>query len=149
MKSLRSREVGNSCRSCRGRRLRRNLSGLSVIDLAACLPVVLLLAFGTIEATSRIFLRQSLHIAAYEATKLASQAKQTTSEACIERAEKILASRKVRAATVHFPSGPAEEVAPGETITVELRASTHLNSPLAGKLIPDRQIVARAVMVKQ
>ena len=40
--------------------------GVAAVELAVCLPVIILLVFGAIEASSFIFLKQSLNVAAYE-----------------------------------------------------------------------------------
>ena len=40
--------------------------GVAAVEFAVCLPVIILLVFGAIEASSFIFLKQSLNVAAYE-----------------------------------------------------------------------------------
>ena len=41
-----------------------------MVELAICLPVLILLLFGTIEACAIIYLNQSLKIAAYEGARV-------------------------------------------------------------------------------
>ena len=48
------------------RTTRSNRRGIAAVELAVCLPVIVLLVFGSIEASSFIFLKQSLNVSAYE-----------------------------------------------------------------------------------
>lgn len=47
----------------------RSRKGLATVELAVCLPVLLILVFGSIECTSAIFLKQRLQAAAYEGAR--------------------------------------------------------------------------------
>ena len=42
---------------------RRKFSGVAAAEFAVCLPLIVLLVFGSIEATNYIFLKQTLNIA--------------------------------------------------------------------------------------
>lgn len=55
----------------------KNRRGLAAIEFAICLPVLALLVFGSLEATAFIFLKQSLHVAAYEGVRNGSRADAT------------------------------------------------------------------------
>jgi Flp pilus assembly protein TadG len=48
----------------------RQRNGAAVVELAAVLPVFVLLLMGTIETCNMIFLQQSLKIAAYEGARI-------------------------------------------------------------------------------
>lgn len=43
--------------------------GTSVVEFAVCMPLIMLIVLGAIEATSMIFLKQSLQAAAYEGSR--------------------------------------------------------------------------------
>ena len=45
--------------------------GAAVVEFAVCLPLVILIVLGTIEAGSLLFLKQTLVQAAYEGAKVA------------------------------------------------------------------------------
>ena len=53
-----------SSKQCK--RHRRTRRAVAAVEFAVCLPVIIMLVFGAIEASSFIFLKQSLNVAAYE-----------------------------------------------------------------------------------
>jgi Flp pilus assembly protein TadG len=110
--------------------------------------VIILLVFGSIEASSFLFLKQSLNVAAYEGAREAIRSGSGNAEAA-ERARTILASRNVQDFLIEFPEGEAGEAARGETVVVTVTAPSRTNSPLAGQFVPNRQLAARVVMVKE
>lgn len=54
--------------------------GAAIVELTICLPIIGVLTFGTIEACSMIYLKQSLEIAAYEGGRTALRPGATSSE---------------------------------------------------------------------
>ena len=134
------------------RRIKRDRAarrrGVAAVEFAVCLPVIVLLVFGSIEASSFIFLKQSLSVAAYEGIREAVRSGSTTGDA-IARAEDILNARFVEDFQVSFPSGSVEDAARGEEITIEVKAPTEPNSPLAGSFVNNRTLTAHVVMVKE
>ncbi len=129
-------------------RHRRLHSGLATVEFAVCLPLIILLVFGSIEASSFIFLKQTLNIAAYEGIRESIKVGSNNAQG-VHRAENILRSRDVQDYEIVFPSGQTGETKRGEDVVIEVRASTAANSPLAGKFINDRLLTARVVMVKE
>ena len=125
-----------------------NRSGLAAVEFAICLPVLALLVFGSIEATAFIFLKQSLHVAAYEGVRTGSRLDATQADA-INRARAILDSRDVRGATINFVTGDVASIARGEPVIVEVAAPTNVNSPLAGQWIANRTLTSRVFMLKE
>jgi Flp pilus assembly protein TadG len=122
--------------------------GVATVELAICLPVLVLLVFGSIEAASFIFLKQSLHVAAYEGIREGIRVGSTDAEA-IGRSNAILNSRFVRDSTVRFPSGSIANATRGQQIVIEVSAPTRTNSPLAGQWVPNRTLTTRLVMLKE
>jgi hypothetical protein len=122
--------------------------GLATVELAVCLPVLALLVFGSIEAASFIFLKQSLQVAAYEGIREAIRTT-ATEESATNRARAILTSRVVNNATVRFPSGSPNSLARGQQLVIEVSAPTSTNSPLAGQWVSNRILTARLVMLKE
>ena len=127
---------------------RSDRRGVAAVEFAVCLPVIVLLVFGSIEASSFIFLKQSLNVAAYEGIREAVRSGSTSSDA-IDRAENILSSREVNDFQVRFPSGNVANASRGSEIVIEVSAPTETNSPLAGQFITNRVLTARVVMVKE
>ncbi|HBJ35885.1 MAG TPA: hypothetical protein DDZ51_14275 [Planctomycetaceae bacterium] len=130
--------------SRRGRKRR----GLAAVEFAICLPVLALLVFGSIEATAFIFLKQSLHVAAYEGVRSGSRITGSQAEATA-RIRAILDSRDVRGATVNFITGDVASVQRGGPVIIEVAAPTNVNSPLAGQWIANRTLTSRVFMLKE
>lgn len=126
----------------------RNRQGVAAVEFAICVPVLALLVFGSIEATAFIFLKQSLHVAAYESARTGCRVDATQAEAT-NRATAILTSRDVRGATINFVTGDVASVPRGEPIIVEVAAPTNVNSPLAGQWIANRTLTSRVFMLKE
>ncbi|MDV6033337.1 MAG: pilus assembly protein [Phycisphaera sp. RhM] len=126
---------------------RRKRDGVAAVEFAVCLPVIVLLVFGSIEASSFIFLKQSLSVACYEAAREASQSGSTEAEAD-SRALAILESRRVNDFEIRFPTG-VDELQRGEQVVCEISAPTRTNSPIAGEFVTNRTLVARVVMLKE
>jgi Flp pilus assembly protein TadG len=117
-------------------------------ELAVCLPVMVLLVFGSIEATCFIFLQQSLQVAAYEGARDACRI-DATHEAATARARNILDSRDVQGASIQFHANDIGKLSRGEPVIVEVTAPTRKNSPLAGQWIANRDLRARVYMLKE
>ena len=122
--------------------------GVAAAEFAVCLPLIILLVFGSIEATSFIFLKQTLNIAAYEGIREAIKVGSDNALAKA-KAENILQARDVKGYEIEFPNGQSQLIQRGKNVVLEVRASTAANSPLVGQFINDRSIVVRVVMVKE
>ena len=123
-------------------------AGVAATEFAVCLPLIILLVFGSIEATSYIFLKQTLNIAAYEGIRESIKVGSDNASGA-SRAENILLSRDVNSYEIVFPNAPSGQTQRGDTVVLEVRASAAANSPLIGQFVNDRQLVARVVMVKE
>ncbi|MEM9586674.1 MAG: TadE/TadG family type IV pilus assembly protein [Planctomycetota bacterium] len=135
-------------RTANATRARSRRRGAAAIEFAVCLPVIVLLVFGSIEASSFIFLKQSLCVAAYEGCREAIRAESTNATAR-SRATTILNSRGVTGFDIQFPNGAVANADRGDEIVVVVTAPTNTNSPLAGDYITNRVLNARVVMVKE
>lgn len=121
---------------------------MAAIEFAVCLPILVLLVFGAIEASSFIFLKQSLSVAAYEGVREAVRVTSNNADG-VNRAENILSARLINDFQIDFPNGEAGAAARGDTIAIEVSAPTATNSPLAGRWLTNRTLTARVVMVKE
>ena len=130
------------------RSTRNQRRGVAAVEFAVCLPIIVLLVFGSIEASSFIFLKQSLSVAAYEGAREAALHDSTTA-AATARATNILTARQVSDFQVSFPEGTPDTKSRGEDFVVQVTAPTNSNSPLAGQFITNRVIVSQVVMVKE
>src|SRR5262245_57067388 len=99
------------------RSMQRRRRGVAATEFAVCLPIIVLLVIGTIEACSMIFLKQSLAVAAYEGARTAiipGATKADVETAC----NQILADRDVAGATVTIKPTNIEALNPGDFVDV-------------------------------
>ncbi|MCA9065651.1 MAG: pilus assembly protein, partial [Planctomycetaceae bacterium] len=69
-------------------------SGAALVEFALVLPLLLLILMGALETCSMLYLKQTLHIAAYEATRV-TLVPNTTSAQVNFAAQQILNDRRV------------------------------------------------------
>ncbi|WP_146578041.1 TadE/TadG family type IV pilus assembly protein [Neorhodopirellula pilleata] len=122
--------------------------GAAAVEFAVCLPVLTLMVFGSIEASTMIFLKQTLNVAAYEAGREAIRSGSSNANATV-RASGILQNREVQDFTIRFPNGESFDAQRGQDIIVEVSAPSGPNSPLLGEFISNRILTSTVVMVKQ
>lgn len=120
----------------------------AVVEFAVCLPLIMLLILGSIEATSAVFLKQALTAAAYEGIREAAQANSTTTLAQ-QRALDVLNNRQVRGFNVAFTPGDVRTAVRGQRIAIEVSAPMSPNSPFMGNVVRDRVARVRTVMIKE
>lgn len=122
--------------------------GAAAVEFAVCLPLLILLVFGSIEASSMIFLKQTLNVAAYEATREAVRRGRSNADASA-RAQAILDSRNTAGYRIDFPNGESFDIVRGQEVVAVVSAPSGANSPLVGQFIRTRNLSSRVVMVKQ
>jgi len=122
--------------------------GAALVEFAVCLPVLMIMVLGSMEASSAIFVRQALTTSAYEGAREAIRTGATTS-AAITRAQDVLTARRIRSSTIRFTPGDVQSAARGSTIILEVSAPYAANSPFFGNVIRDRVTTVRTVMVKE
>ena len=127
---------------------RHNRRGAALVEFAICLPVLVLIVLGSIEAASAIFVRQGLVVAAYEASREAARRDGTTSNATA-RATAILSQRNINSAAIQITPNNLSDVKRGEPITVQIVAGMKANSPFFGKVIQDRNVTVSTTMVRE
>ncbi len=122
--------------------------GAAIVEFAVCLPVIMILILGSMEATSAIFVRQALTTSAYEGIREAIRIGSTTSNAT-SRAQAVLTARQIRNSSIQFTPSDLQTAARGSNVVVEVSALFMANSPFFGNVISDRVTTVRAVMVKE
>ena len=122
--------------------------GAVVVELAATLPIFLLILVGTIEATSMVYLQQSLKISSYEGSRVSlipgSDASNVTA-ACNE----ILSARSIRAGIVSISPSNFETQPYGTKITVTVQADCSSNSLFSPWFYAGRSLSAQTTMMKE
>jgi Flp pilus assembly protein TadG len=126
----------------------RHRRGAAVVEFAVCLPIIMLLVLGSIEATSAVFVRQALTTSAYEGIREAVRTGSTTVNS-VQRAQNVLDSRRIRSSSIRFTPADVDNTPRGDLITIEVSAPYGANSPFMGRVIRDRTATVRTVMVKE
>jgi Flp pilus assembly protein TadG len=135
--------IGESLRSAKS-----NRKGAALVELSVCLPVLMILILGSIEATSAIFVRQALTTAAYEAAREASRTGATTATATA-RGQAVLEARRIQNSTINLTPADISTARRGSLITIEVTATLSGNLPFTGRVIPDQVNRVRTIMVKE
>ena len=126
----------------------RQRRGAALIEFAVCLPIIMILILGSLEASSAIFLKQGLQTAAHEAIRDAARPK-SQDPVSLAKATAILDTRGIRSSTVRFEPESPQSAKRGTKIAVTVSAPIRGNSPFIGKVIQDRTLSTRLVMIKE
>ncbi|HEX4415750.1 MAG TPA: TadE family protein [Lacipirellulaceae bacterium] len=124
----------------------RKPRGVAAAELAVCLPIVVLMVLGTIEACSALFLKQSLTAAAYEGVRTAITPT-ATSSAVQASCNQILADRKIKNATVTIKPTAFANLKPGEFVAITVSAPCASNSLVPVTFYRGRTLTATATMM--
>jgi len=101
---------------------RNQRTGAAIIEMAICMPVLVLLVYGTIELTGSIFLKQTLTSAAHEGALFGMKVG-ASEEGIRERVELILEGRNLgdTCDVQVSPTGDAfDAMASGDSFTVSV-----------------------------
>ncbi len=123
---------------------------VAVVELAFLLPILLTIAFGTLEICNRLFLRQTAAVAAYEGARLA--ARRTVTQAQVEaRCMSLLAGRRIVGGSVIITpgNGGMATMATGDQLTVKIVIPVAGNTPVSYVLTPSGSVQASAVMLRE
>lgn len=126
----------------------RSRRAAATLELAICLPIIVTVVLGTIEAANSIFLKQSLTIAAYEAARVAS-ASGGTSAAAELRAQEIMNAKNLT--TFQFQMTPSDltNVTAGTQISVTITTLANANSLSPSWYSPTTKMSATMRMIRQ
>ena len=123
--------------------------GIASLECALCLPIVILITFGTIDLCSAMFLRESITIAAYEGARIGVM-HTGTDDQCMARVNQILTERGITynagACSINTPFESAETLDP-VTVTVSVPCAGNL--ALSGWLFAGRSLEANVTMRKE
>ena len=101
--------------------------GVATVEFAVCLPVIVLVVLGSIEAASMLFLRQAMIQSAYEGAKVAILRNADNGDA-IAAAEAVIQGRQLDGVTISFDPLDIAAAVPGDTIRVTASAPGDANS---------------------
>ena len=123
-------------------------TGVAAAELAACLPVIILLVLAMIECCTMIFLKQSVTVAAYEGVRTAVEHNATPAEVR-GKCEGILNDRRVQQGTITISPANFETIPPGRYIEVTVSAPAGANSVIPGSFFRGRNLSGSAEMMKE
>ena len=126
----------------------RKRAGTALVEFAVCLPLLLILILGSMEATSAIFVRQALTTSAYEGIREAIRIRSTT-QGATSRAQAVLTARQIRDSAIRFTPADIRAAPRGSKIIIEVSAPYKINSQFFGIVIADQVTTVRSVMVKE
>jgi Flp pilus assembly protein TadG len=99
------------------------------VELAVCLPLLVIIALGSIEATNAIFLKEHLTSAAYEGARKATTVGQTSTTATTT-AQAVLTQFGIAGGTITVTPTVGTTTAAGTQVTVSVTAPLGSNSCL-------------------
>lgn len=125
---------------------RRSRRGVAAVELAVCLPIVVLLVVATMEACSAVFLKQSLTVAAYEGVRT-SLVEGATASNVQAACNQVLADRKIDGGTITVSPSDIASMNVGEFVNVTVSAPCNENSVVPANFYRGRRISATASMM--
>jgi TadE-like protein len=118
----------NSCIGLRPQHiLADSRNGVAAVEFAVCLPVLVLIVFGMIEASNAIYLKHALTIGAYEVARSVSEPGGLESDA-ETRFNEVMSARGIENATFTINPSIDSTVLPGTPISVTVQAPANSNS---------------------
>jgi Flp pilus assembly protein TadG len=131
---------------------RRERRGLAAVELALCLPIVLVTALGMIETSNVVFVQTRMQSVAYEGVRVAtrpttSAAQAATAATVITECNTMLSQLGVNGATVTLNPSSLTSLVPQQTVTVTITAPLSQNSTVAYVLSSSMTLTASATLV--
>jgi Flp pilus assembly protein TadG len=110
------------------RRLAGSRRASAAVELAVCLPMLMIVAMGTLEITDLMYLRERLKTAAFEGARKGTATSQTAASATAA-ATSVLTQRGITSGSVSVsPAGLSSTTAKGTEVTVTVSAPMGSNS---------------------
>jgi Flp pilus assembly protein TadG len=120
----------------------------AVVELAVCLPVIVILVLGALEGANILFCRQAMVEAAYEACKHASRTDGTNALATT-LADDVLRARRINVATINISPGNVSAVKAGGEVSVNIVVDSDTRTYTSLGLFSSRPISVTATMQKE
>ncbi|MDA8745915.1 pilus assembly protein [Rubripirellula amarantea] len=118
--------------------------GVAVVELAICLPLLVFVLLGTIEACHMIHLKQDLSVAAYEGVRIGVLP--GSSKTAIEtQCNMLMEDRGIKGYSITISSDP-KTLTRGQPLTVTVAAPCTQNSLVGAVLYQDKTLTESMVM---
>jgi len=128
----------------------RSRKGIATVELAVCLPIMVILVLGFIEASSAIFLKQRLTASAYEGVRKVTAPTKTSADG-ITAANDVLTQFGISGGTITVTPNVTAATATGTQVSVKVEAPISSNSCIKPFIIGKTftKIQATVVMIRQ
>ncbi len=136
---LRKKLPTSGCSHSRSRR------GLAVVELAVCLPVLVLILLATIEACVMLQLQQNVAITAYEGARIGIMPGIEASAVQFQ-CEMLLDDRNITGYTITMDPTDPRTMNEGDLFTVTVEADCAVNSVVGGVFFENKVITESVVM---
>jgi Flp pilus assembly protein TadG len=120
----------------------------AAVELAVCLPIIVILVFGALEGANIMFCRQAMVQAAYEACKHASRV-DGTSAGAKRLAQDVLTARRVKSANITLSPADVSTTQVGQDVTVRITVNSSSRTFTGLGLFSGRLIDVSATMQKE
>ena len=121
--------------------------GVAFVELAVTLPLILLIAFATIEICSSYYLRQTLKISAYQGCRMGITPA-GSGELARSQCKMLLEERGVKNYTISLNKEP-ETLAENDVFTVTVSAPFANNIPMSGWIMKSRVVQCSVSMLSE
>ena len=129
------------------KRRRSSRRGAVLVEFAVCLPVIVTIVFGTIEACEMIHLKRSVTQAAYEGARTAIVPGTTAGQAQLA-VQQLLDDRSITGSTISISPTSTIAAAPGTYIAVDVMAPVSGNA-FSSLLTSASTVSAHVEMMKE
>ena len=127
---------------------RRPRRGAATAELAVCLPLIVLIAMGSIQAASMTFMRQALVQSAYETVKASVKQRGSQAEG-LTRGQQVLAARSMQGHQISFNPNNVDSLDRGTPVTVTVSAPGDPNTIFPFGPFAGRTVSVQATMLKE
>lgn len=122
--------------------------GVAAVELAICLPLLVMLVLATIEACTMIFLSHSLTIAGYESVRVAINYDGTNADV-ISRCDEIINERNVIDSNMLLSVSDVATVPRGTPISITVTAPCDSNAIIPPWFFGGQTLSTTTTMVKE
>ena len=123
-------------------------AGTATVEMAVCLPLLMLIGFGSIETANAIFLKQVVSQVAYEGARAAALPGATEAD-ILKRCNDFLGVRRIKGATVSVsPAKVSDNTASGTAIAVTVTAPASANAISPTWFFKNSNMSKKVVMVR-
>jgi hypothetical protein len=127
---------------------RRSRRAVAVVELAVCLPILVVILVATIETCVMLQLQQNLVVTAYEGARVGvipGIEADTVHQQCVL----LLDDRSVHGYTITLTPADPSTLDPGDSLTVTIAAPCSANSLLGSVFYADKTITESVVMLAE